>query len=96
MVLGAMTLVLTRTSGKSLFQEKDYLDSRFFHKRSYYLAVIASSLVSSDLGLDVQYDLPDQEPRRSALVVRPRKGTCLYRPSIIVYTLTPGKEKNMT
>ena len=81
MLLIFMILALTRIFEKSLFQEKDYLDSRFFHKRSYYLAVIASSLVSSDLGLDVQYDLPDQNIRRSALIVHPRRGTYLHHPT---------------
>jgi U3 small nucleolar RNA-associated protein 22 len=57
-----------------LFREKDYLNARYFHQRAYYLAVIASSLVSkgSSLGLraeDIAYDSPEYDIRRTILVI---------------------------
>ncbi|KAH0828604.1 Nrap protein [Lanmaoa asiatica] len=57
----------------SLFQEKDYLDARYFHKRSYYLAVVAQSIFSS-FQVDVFYGAAFSDPRRTVLVLRPRKG----------------------
>ncbi|KAF8320436.1 Nrap protein [Clavulina sp. PMI_390] len=60
----------------TLFQEKDYLDNRFFHKRAYFLAVVASSLMRSanTLGIEVEYEVPDGNPRQSAILVTPVKG----------------------
>ena len=55
-----------------LFQEKDYLDARFFHKRSYFLAIIAASLVKSSLDVDVEYEVPEGNVRRAALLVHPK------------------------
>ncbi|KAF9219296.1 Nrap protein [Gyrodon lividus] len=65
---------LTVEMPSSLFQEKDYLDSRYFHKRSYYLAVIAQS-VSTSLQVDTFYGAALGDPRLTVLVLRPRKGT---------------------
>jgi U3 small nucleolar RNA-associated protein 22 len=58
---------------QSLFQEKDYLDARFFHKRSYYLAVLAQS-ISTSFQVDVFYGAALSDPRQTVLVLRPRKG----------------------
>ncbi|KIJ96360.1 GMC oxidoreductase [Laccaria amethystina LaAM-08-1] len=38
----------------SLFQEKDYLNGRFFHKRSCYLAIIAAAIQSPKSGFNVE------------------------------------------
>ncbi|GLB41186.1 putative U3 small nucleolar RNA-associated protein 22 [Lyophyllum shimeji] len=59
----------------SLFQEKDYLNGRFFHKRAFYLATIASAISSSKSGLnvEVQYDSLSYDPRLAKLVLTPRK-----------------------
>ncbi|KAG9095422.1 hypothetical protein FRC07_011102, partial [Ceratobasidium sp. 392] len=62
----------------SLFREKDYLNSRYFHQRAYYLAVIASSLIAkgNSLGLgpeDVAYDSPEYDIRRTTLIITPAK-----------------------
>ncbi|KAF8559467.1 Nrap protein [Imleria badia] len=58
----------------SLFQEKDYLDARYFHKRSYYLAVVAQS-ISTSFQVDAFYGGAMSDPRQTVLVLRPRKGT---------------------
>ncbi|KAG6888045.1 hypothetical protein C0995_010906 [Termitomyces sp. Mi166 len=58
-----------------LFQEKDYLNGRFFHKRAFYLATIAAAVKSSKSGLnvDVQYDSQSDNPRLTKLVLIPKK-----------------------
>ncbi|KAL5504875.1 UTP22 [Sanghuangporus vaninii] len=57
----------------SLFQEKDYLDCRFFHKRAYYLASLASAIRSDTrLHVDVFYDSPF-DSRLVSLILVPRK-----------------------
>ena len=61
---------------QSLFQEKDYLNGRFFHKRAYYLAVIAAAITSkkSKLGVLAQYSSISGDPRLTTLVLRPKSG----------------------
>ncbi|KAF8965448.1 Nrap protein [Flammula alnicola] len=58
----------------SLFQEKDYLNGRFFHKRSFYLATIAAALQKSKAGLDVDvtYESLQGDPRLTKLVLKPK------------------------
>ncbi|KAF8841474.1 Nrap protein [Paxillus ammoniavirescens] len=63
---------LTVEMPSSLFQEKDYLDARYFHKRSYYLAVIAQS-ISTSLQVDTFYGAALGDPRLTVLVLRPRR-----------------------
>jgi U3 small nucleolar RNA-associated protein 22 len=60
----------------SLFQEKDYLNNRFFHKRAFYLACIASALSSAESGfnVDVLYECSSADQRLTTLAIRPRKG----------------------
>ena len=61
---------------QSLFQEKDYLDGRFFHKRAFYLASIAAAIQRKKSGFDVDvlYESRSNNPRLTTLVLRPRKG----------------------
>lgn len=42
-------------SPKHIFQEKDFLDFRYFHKRAYYLACIAAGLQEANLSLPRQH-----------------------------------------
>ncbi|KAG8990399.1 hypothetical protein FRB94_013424 [Tulasnella sp. JGI-2019a] len=54
-----------------LFQPKDHLNNRFFHKRAFYLAVVAAALASSPkLSLDVMYDSPQADARRTCITLR--------------------------
>ncbi|RPA72847.1 Nrap protein [Ascobolus immersus RN42] len=56
----------------SLFQEKDYLNYRYFYKRAYYLACIASGLqASKDLAVKIAYELLDGDVLRPVLVLSP-------------------------
>lgn len=68
------TVDVTIEMPDSLFQEKDYLDSRYFHKRAFYLAVVAQSL-STSLEVDTFYQSTLGDPRLTVLVLSPRKGS---------------------
>ncbi|KAJ6612257.1 Nrap protein [Mycena sp. CBHHK59/15] len=59
----------------NLFQEKDYLNGRFFHKRAFYLATIAAAIQNPKNGLDVDttYESASDDPRLTKLVLEPRK-----------------------
>ncbi|KZT00334.1 Nrap protein [Laetiporus sulphureus 93-53] len=58
----------------SLFQEKDYMHSRFFHKRAYYLAVIAAAIASkkSPFDMELSYESTFGDPRLTNLIIRPK------------------------
>ena len=64
------------TSCQSLFQEKDYLHSRFFQKRAYYLSVLAAAISGkkSGLGVNVLYESANGDPRTTALILRSKHG----------------------
>lgn len=73
---------------QELFQEKDYLNGRFFHKRAYYLSVIAAR-VKQNLPVDVFYDSTNNDPRLSSLSIEPKEGwsdfcTLLKTPSLLI------------
>lgn len=81
----------------NLFQEKDHLNYRYFHKRAFYLAVIAAAISGSgnpsesgkkkgkgkkkeeeregtaNLGVEVSFQLFDDDPRRPILLLTPIK-----------------------
>ncbi|TFK71882.1 Nrap protein [Pluteus cervinus] len=57
----------------SLFQEKDYLNGRFFHKRAYYLAALAKAIKDSkQLPVDVAFNSLVDDSRLTTLVLTPR------------------------
>ncbi|TFK21369.1 pre-rRNA processing protein Utp22 [Coprinopsis marcescibilis] len=59
---------------ESLFQEKDYLNGRFFQKKAFYLATIASAIQKSKSGLnvDLSYESSSGDPRLTKLVLTPK------------------------
>ncbi|KAI7906247.1 Nrap protein [Cokeromyces recurvatus] len=57
----------------TIFQEKDYANYRYFHKRACYLAVLASALQSSKK-FDIEYSILNGDFRRPILLVKPIKG----------------------
>ncbi|TFY57330.1 hypothetical protein EVJ58_g7084 [Rhodofomes roseus] len=65
---------LAVTMPESLFQEKDYLHSRFFQKRAFYLAVIAAAVSGKKSGLNIEvlYESTNGDPRLTTLVLRPK------------------------
>lgn len=69
---------------QGLFQEKDYLNGRFFQKRAFYLATIAAAIISkSQLNVDVSYDSLSDDPRLTKLVLTPIKST-FYQTSYLL------------
>ncbi|KAF9270066.1 Nrap protein [Marasmius fiardii PR-910] len=59
----------------ALFQEKDYLNGRFFHKRSFYLAVIAAAIIADEnisKKVSASYSSPGDDPRLTRLLLEPR------------------------
>ncbi|KAJ7183097.1 Nrap protein [Mycena filopes] len=57
----------------TLFQEKDYLNARFFHKRAFYLATLAATIQDSkSLNVDVTYESASNDPRLTKIVLEPR------------------------
>ena len=80
---------LTVTIPKSLFQEKDYLNYRYFHKRAYYLACIATGICEdATCCFILEYSYQNDNPLQPAIVVNPssdggeddfRKSKCTIR-----------------
>ena len=64
------------------------MNSRFFHKRAFYLAVIAKHLSEpkSELSVDAHYDSKGGDPRLTTLVLRPKHGAS-FQPQIISLTM---------
>lgn len=73
-----------------MFQEKDYMNSRFFHKRAFYLAVIAKRLCEpqNELSVDVYYDSKGGDPRLTTLILRHKHGASFPHQIISFTTLT--------
>lgn len=66
------------TPSQDLFQEKDYLNGRFFHKRAFYLSVIAAH-IKEHLPVDVFYDSTNSGPRLPSLLIQSKEGSsCSY------------------
>jgi U3 small nucleolar RNA-associated protein 22 len=63
-----------------LFQDKDYLNGRFFHKRAFYLATVAAALTQPKTGLDVDvaYMSLSDDPRLTKLVLTCEKGAYCF------------------
>lgn len=60
---------------KSIFQEKDYLNYRYFYKRAYYLATIAAGLHTSMPDLNLEYEYLNGNSLHSILVARWKAST---------------------
>jgi hypothetical protein len=66
------------------------MNSRFFHKRAFYLAVIAKRVYEpqSELSLDAYYDSKRGDPRLTTLILRPKHGHSFLHQIIKLTTLT--------
>lgn len=55
------------------------MNGRFFHKRAYYLAVIANAIAKKKSGfnVDVLFDSASGDPRLTTLVLRSKQGKCI-------------------
>lgn len=66
------TVDLAVTMPSSLFQEKDYVNYRYFHKRAYYIACIAAGIrEANNLNLDVKFGLQDGDTLRPLIILQP-------------------------
>lgn len=65
---------LAVTMPNSLFQEKDYVNFRYFHKRAYYIACLAAGIqdTANNLGFDVKFSTQDGDSLRPLIVLEPR------------------------
>jgi U3 small nucleolar RNA-associated protein 22 len=56
------------------------MNSRLFHKRAFYLAVIANYVSDPSNGLDVgvYYESKKGDPRLTTLILQPRHGTSSF------------------
>ncbi|OOF98502.1 hypothetical protein ASPCADRAFT_204198 [Aspergillus carbonarius ITEM 5010] len=70
-----LTVDLAVTMPNALFQEKDYVNYRYFHKRAYYIASLAAGISGTEgLNLNVKFGLQDGDSLRPVIILEP-KGT---------------------
>lgn len=76
----------------SIFQEKDYLNYRYFYKRAYYLACIAAGL--HDAGKDdisLSYEYLNGNTLQPILATKLRSGMCCnHLVTVFVHSQKPG------
>ncbi|KAB8076695.1 Nrap protein [Aspergillus leporis] len=66
------TVDLAVTMPSTLFQEKDYVNYRFFHKRAYYIACLAAGIKEAeDLNFDIKFALQDGDSLRPTILLEP-------------------------
>lgn len=66
-----------------MFQDKDYLDYRYFYKKAYYLAFIACALSDDDVtGFTIEYALDHGSTLCPVILVRDRRWTVSHAPQI--------------
>ncbi|KAJ5288477.1 hypothetical protein N7478_001507 [Penicillium angulare] len=65
---------LAVTMPNSIFQEKDYANYRYFHKRAYYIACLAAGIqkTMNDLGLEIKFGFQDGDSLRPIILLEPR------------------------
>jgi U3 small nucleolar RNA-associated protein 22 len=67
-----LSIDLVVTMPKSLFQDKDYLNHRYFYKRAYYLACLAAGIkASKEHKFELSFDCLNGNQLQPLLVVRP-------------------------
>ncbi|KAL3436050.1 Nrap protein [Aspergillus tetrazonus] len=60
------------TMPSSIFQEKDYTNFRYFHKRAYYVACIAAGIKDKkSTALDINYEFQDGDALRPTILLQP-------------------------
>jgi U3 small nucleolar RNA-associated protein 22 len=71
---GPLEIDMTVTMPSSIFQEKDYLNYRYFYKRAYYLACIANGLQSTrGEEFSIRFNYLHNDQLRPTIVVMPVK-----------------------
>lgn len=62
---------------EELFQEKDHMNYRYFYKRAYYLAVLASAIQDKKSGMSatkIEFSTLNGDQRKPILVLSPSGG----------------------
>ncbi|KAJ5594539.1 uncharacterized protein N7459_000747 [Penicillium hispanicum] len=82
---------LAVTIPNSIFQEKDYVNYRYFHKRAYYVACLAAGIQGpmGDLGMDVRFGFQDGDSLRPLILLESRpssKNDTMPQPQIRLLT----------
>lgn len=71
---GGVDVDLVVTMPSILFQEKDHLNMRYFHKRAFYLAAVAAAVVNDQsISVDASYKATNEDPRRPHLVLKSKR-----------------------
>jgi U3 small nucleolar RNA-associated protein 22 len=68
---GRLSIDLAVTMPSALFQEKDYLNYRYFYKRAYYISCLAGGIQEENLPLTVKFSLQDGDSLRPILLLEP-------------------------
>lgn len=87
---------LAVTMPNSIFQEKDYVNHRFFHKRAYYIACIAAGIqgIANELALEVKFGFQDGDSLRPVLLLEhsgSKQEKSLSQPKIRILTAIDPK-----
>ncbi|KAJ5306636.1 hypothetical protein N7508_005651 [Penicillium antarcticum] len=83
---------LAVTMPNSLFQEKDYVNFRYFHKRAYYIASVAAGIQETvaALGFDVKFAPQDGDSLRPLLLLEPRQAESSQKSIRILLAIDPA------
>ncbi|RAQ44003.1 pre-rRNA processing protein Utp22 [Aspergillus flavus] len=85
------TVDLAVTMPSSVFQEKDYVNYRFFHKRAYYIACLAAGIKDvENLDFDIKFAQQDGDSLRPLILLEPtdsaKNGSQSMRSQIRIFT----------
>ena len=61
-----------------MFQEKDYLDHRYFYKRACYLASLAAGIKSSNLPFSMEFEHLNGDERKPVLILSSLHGIARF------------------
>lgn len=77
---GVLSVDMVVVMPASIFQEKDYLNYRYFYKRAYYLACVAAGLHdSTQKEMSLSFEYLNGNTLQPILVARPISGTLTFR-----------------
>ncbi|SLM40170.1 Nrap protein [Lasallia pustulata] len=76
---GVLLIDMAITMPSSLFQDKDYLNHRYFHKRAYYLACMAAGIqADNECKFNISFALQNDNELQPILVIGPTGGGSEY------------------
>ncbi|KAI9807771.1 MAG: hypothetical protein M1825_005076 [Sarcosagium campestre] len=91
-----ITIDLAVTMPVHLFQEKDYLNYRYFHKRAYYLAVLAAGIRNAEgSAFNVNFSSLNGSDLQPTLILTPSKESGKYSYSNAIIQVLPIAPENL-